>query len=281
MQRMLIVGLLLTVPVVAWQVRTPVEQAGPAPQVQNGRVLVRTGGDIAREIAGASAPGSVEPVWLAWRVPLIDGDRDLCGWYSDRLGTVRALFVDDTVVAAPEAGTERARPRIAPQTGPIPLEAGTGLVVLVRVVGGQVERLRTAGDDCPMDAGGRTVHWLSTVAADESLRFLVRLVDARADGTASDIERRAADTALRAIALHGGTGADALLERIAADAIDAAGRRQAAAALGAYRGSAGIDALIRLARTSQESAVRTEAVRALSQSADPRAAGLLEEIIKR
>src|SRR5580765_5230412 len=146
-------------------------QQAPSPvQIQNGKVETRQGAAIDREIAAVSGASSTDPVWVAWRTPMIPGDRDMCSWYTDRLGTVRGSFVDDEVRTS--NFEVRTAPSITPPTGPVPLEAGTGLVVLARAVGGKVERLRTVSDDCPMDAGGRTVYWLSSVTPAESLRFL-------------------------------------------------------------------------------------------------------------
>ena len=78
------VGLALVAPVGARQSSTPQTQA-PAPQIQNGRVDVRPGAAIDREIATASPKSSTDPIWIGWRVPMVPGDRDMCGWYSDRL----------------------------------------------------------------------------------------------------------------------------------------------------------------------------------------------------
>jgi len=52
-------------------------------------------------------------------------------------------------------------------------------------------------------------------------------------------------------------------------------------ALGQLPADAGLPALLQLARTSPSLAVRKEAVNVLSQSKDPRAIALLEEILKR
>jgi len=87
MTRVLLVAGLMSV--VSAQAQAP----GPV-QIQNGRIETRAGAAIDREIAAASAPGSTEPVWIAWRTPMLAGDRDMCGWYSDRLGTVRGIRHD-------------------------------------------------------------------------------------------------------------------------------------------------------------------------------------------
>jgi len=211
---------------------------GPAPQIQNGRVEPRPGTSIDREITAAS---SGNPSWIAWRVQMVAGDRDLCSWYSDRLGTVRGLMMDD------ERGLlDSSRPQIAAPAGPKPIEAGTGLIVLLRLVDGSVERIRTAGDDCPIDAGGRTVGWMSNVTPAESLRFLNAVASVSTDRSMLDLERQMATLAVRAIGLHADASANTLLETIATKNSDSSVRQQAATSLGAYRGPAGVAALTRL-----------------------------------
>jgi hypothetical protein len=238
----------------------------PAPvQIQNGRVEVRQGAAIDREIAAVSAASSTEPVWVAWRTPLITGDRDICDWYSDRIGTVRGIFInEDSRISNLESRTSL---QITPPTGPVPLEAGTGLVVLARAVGGQVERLRTLSDDCPMDAGGRTVYWLGAITSAESLRFLNSLTrPAAADRSMFDDERQIASSAVRAIGFHRDAAADAMLDTLASDHADSSVRRQAATTLSTYRGAHGAASVTRLIGIRTASDERRSLVTTLAQS---------------
>jgi hypothetical protein len=86
----LILSVAIVVPVAGWQ-----QSAAPAPQIQNGKVERRPGTNIDRELAAVSSANSTEPSWIAWRAPMVEGDRDMCSWYSDRLGTTRGMFIDD------------------------------------------------------------------------------------------------------------------------------------------------------------------------------------------
>src|SRR5688500_3504343 len=72
--------------------------AAQQPQIQNGKVEVRKDTAIDRAIAGVPAGGPDQAAWVAWKVPMVDGDRDLCSWYSDRSGTVRGTYLDQGVV---------------------------------------------------------------------------------------------------------------------------------------------------------------------------------------
>jgi hypothetical protein len=250
----------------------------PAIQIQNGKVEVRKGTAIDREIASLTPARADEPVWVAWRTPMTGGDRDMCSWYSDRLGTVRGMFVD-------EAGTfidnTNSRPQIAAPTGPIPLEAGTQIVMLARVVDRKVERLRTAGDDCPMDAGGRTVYWLDSISPAESLRFLNSLVTGQSpEVSLTEVERSIAQTAVRAIGYHRDAAADAALDQIATSHRDANVRRQAASSMGSQRGAAGVAALSRLIDAEKNVDARRQLVTSLGSSRDAAAVTALRTLSK-
>ena len=274
----LLVGLALVAPVGARQSAQSV-----VPQIQNGRVETRAGTAIDREIAAVSAPASTEPVWVAWRVPMIAGDRDMCSWYSDRLGSMRGMVMDEGSVFVSDIGVmPNTRPQFKAPTGPVPLEAGTGLVVLARVIGGRVERLRTVGDDCPMDAGGRAVYWLSGVTSAESLRFLTSLTRPAADRampmTMIELERQTATTAVRAMGYHQDAGADAALDQIATDHADSSVRRQAASTLATNRGAHGVATLTRLLSTVKDADERRSLVTSLGQSREASVVGTLRTL---
>lgn len=256
----------------------------PAQQIQNGKVEMRAGAAIDREIAAVSASSSTEPVWVAWRVPMIAGDRNMCSWYSDRDGSVRGMFVDEgsvyisgsTVISTTNP---TGRPQVTSPTGPIPLEAGTRLVVLARVIGGKVERIRTAGDDCPMDAGGRTVYWLSNVTAAESVRYLTTLTRPVAvDRSMFDMERQTAESAVRAIGYHADAAVDAALDQIAVDHQDSNVRRQAASTLVSLRGAHGVETVTRLISSAATADARQSLVSVLGQSRDASAVAPLRNL---
>jgi hypothetical protein len=236
---------------------------GPAPTVQNGRVDTRpaTSIDAAIRAAGVSS----EPAWIAWREPMVDGDRRACSTWSDGDTTVRGIVLE------PRRFTD-GRPQIAPSTGPAQLEAGTNVIVLLRVIDGRVERLRTISDDCPIDANGRTVTWLSGVNAADSLRYLGALTQ---PATLTAEARRQAQSAITAIALHRDAGADALLDRLMASGADTDLRDSATRALAAYRGHHGFEQVSRAMAAERNASARQRVVSALRQSSDPEAAQTL------
>jgi len=156
------VSRLVTAVLVAATASVAASQSQQAPSVlQNGRVETRTGQSIDREITALASP---DPVWLVWRVPMVAGDRELCSssFYSDRNLYSRGYMLE---WAPPGTGAAMGMPQVTPPKGPVQIEAGTSLLVLVRTLDGSVERMRTLADDCPIDAGGRTVNWLSALTA--------------------------------------------------------------------------------------------------------------------
>lgn len=204
--------------------------AGPAAAAPAG-----DGGPLAERVERAAA-GAAGPVWFRYTVDGVLGDR-----YRD--GCRRALRFDDEG----EAGWHRAgddgrdvRP------GPA---ASRALAIHVGWRDGRAEALRADLAGCgDVDAGGVAVRDLGAVGAAESVAYLAAWVD-RADGAPG---ARSRDEALAALAQHDDPSADAALERRAR----ASGhplRREAVFWLGAARGRAGLDALVRLLDSGEAS----------------------------
>ena len=252
-------------------------QGPPASLIQNGRVETRQATAIDREIAPV-ATANAEPAWLIWRVPMVAGDRELCNsYYNDRSVYSRAFVMDWN----PPGAGGAAAPKIAPPTGPVPIEAGTGLLVLVRTLDGGVERVRTLADDCPIDAGGRTVYWLGGVTTAESLRFLESLTRSdRADRFSADSRRNVAQSAVTAISLHRDAAADAVLDRLAASDTDRELRGQAASALGSTRGAHGLATLERLLAAEKDADMRRSLVGALGLTREPGTVNALRPLLR-
>jgi hypothetical protein len=251
------------------------------PQIQNGKVEVRKEAAVDRAIAGVPAAGPDQAAWVAWKVPMVAGDRDMCSWYSDRTGTVRGTYIDDGVVTViGDSLVSQPRPQITAPTGPVPLEAGTNVVILARVLEGKVERLRMVGDDCPMDAGGRTVYWLDAVTPAESLRYLSTVVQGPADRSFFGQERTLAEAALRAIAYHRDAAADGAVERFASSHRDTNLKRQATTYLGSMRGAPGAATLARLLAAEKDADARRHLVTAVGQSQAPAALDTLRSLLR-
>lgn len=240
----------------------------PALVIQNGTVETRTTASI--DAAIGSVGPSDEATWVLWREPMVEGDRHLCSTWSDGDTFVRGLTLE------PRQGTD-GRPVLATPAGPSQLEAGTGVLVLARVVDGRVERLRVASDDCPIDANGRTVVRLTAVTAAESLRYLSSFTTPASLTTSA---RSSAQAATTAIALHRDAGADAILDRLFAPGAEPDLRDNAARALALYRGRHGYDAVRRAIDAEHDASTRQRLVAALRLSREPEAPAALLQIAR-
>jgi hypothetical protein len=239
----------------------------PVPVVQNGQLHARPAPNV--EAAIRSVSSSPDPVWIAWREPMVDGGRRLCSTWSDGDVVVRGMLLESRGPAGD------GRPRLTATEGPVSLEAGTGVVVLLRLVDGRVERLRTIGDDCPIDANGRTVEWL-TITPAESLRFLATLAEPASLTTDA---RRLAQSATSAIALHRDASADVILDRLVS-ANGEGDRDNAWRLIAAYRGKHGYDKLVRASATERNAVARQKLVTALRQSSESEAPPTLLSLAK-
>jgi hypothetical protein len=195
-------------------------------------------------------------------------------------------------------GCEYVSPEGRSVPGVVHLEPPDHAIILFRVTGGAVERVRVLSPDCEIDAGGVPVHWLDDVRPPESVALL---------GT---LDRR---QTVMAIAVEADPAADAALERMVASDQPEATRRQAAFWIGAAQGRRGLDTvkkiletdtsqrvreravsgvaasrdpesvdfLISVAKMDRDVKVRGQAIQAIGRSPDPRAKAFLEEVLKR
>ncbi len=244
-------------------------------QIQNGHVDTRTATSIDREVT-AAASTATEAVWVAWREPMIDGARNMCSFYSDRNypNGIRGDVLDSGIYG------DWRPPQLAPPSGPVQLESGTGLVMLARIVDKRVERLHTIGDDCPIDANGRTVYWLNGISTAESLRFLEALAHPDYANLTRGGAQSLVNEATSAIALHRGAEADVVLDRMATSDPDATLRHRAASLLGSNRGAHGFETLRRLLDTDKTTEGRRAIVTGLSQTRQPQTADVLLALAK-
>lgn len=218
------------------------------PQIQNGQVEARHVTSLDRDIA-AIAAAAAEPTWVGWREVASPGIGNSCCWYQwDREPGQRGCPVEPAAKDA-NGNTIPTRPQFPAPSGPARLEAGTEVLILVRLADKQVERVRTYSDDCPLDAGGRKVYWIDGVAAADSVKYLQGLITlGDKSGLPNDQRRRLNSSAISAIGMHR---------------------------------DASIEALIALARQTQDSSARSNAFNWLGRSRDPRAVAFIDEILRK
>ena len=236
------------------------------PRIENAKLETRAAGanlDAAiREIAGTAEKAE----WVGYHVDQVAGERGVCcgnNWNDGSCGTCRLEKENGAT-----SGTTYT-------DGNIKLEGTRQLVVLYRLEGRQVVRIRVASDDCTLDAGGLAFVWLTGVKAAESVTLLATYVrGAEFEGHG---EHGIGNGALTAIALHADSSADRALESFVTPEQREGLRRQTAFWMGAARGKAGLTALQHMAKTDPSSDVRTHVAFALSVSHE---AGAPDEMIR-
>ena len=245
-------------------------------QITNGNVQLRAGSTIDREVTAAAA--QAEPSWVAWKVPAVDGRSQSCCWYQNNGDNWYGCGLE------PRDATS-AMPRPQQPAGPVPLEAGTTLLVMARVVpqrggsaaAGNVERVRTFSDDCPLDAGGRTIRLIDNVAPDASVRWLSDLITS---SLAADGKSSLYNNALSAIANTAGPAAEAALTTFAGASQPSQVRRQAIFWIGQSRGASGFATLKAMLDRETTVEIRRTLVQAISRSRVPQATATLIDIAK-
>jgi hypothetical protein len=221
------------------------------PQIQKGAGETPQSSGHDRDITGIAATAT-EPVWVGWRETAAEGMGNACCWYQSDTEFSRGCSVEPSVPNTrgfAGMNVPDPRPTFPAPTGPARLEAGTEVLVMVRLVDKHVERVRTFSDDCPLDAGGRKVVWLEGVPAADSVKYLSSLIQLHdASGTPTDLRRRINSAAISAIGQHR---------------------------------DASVEPLIALAKQNTDSSSRSNAFTWLGRSRDPRAVSFIEGILKK
>ena len=275
-----------------------VPRAAEQPQITNGRVESRAvATSLEREVRGLTAQ-QADPIWIGYAVPARSSEHRMCCWDGNSGGG------DCCTGCRLEPGVASAVMTFKQETRPIPLEAGDTFLVLYRFEKGEVTRIRMFSEECPLDAGGRVLYWLTGVREDDSVSLLATFTS----GSASN---RLVDSALSALAMH---RAPAALDRLLTAARDGASthlrgqalfwlaqragekavgaisqaisndpetevKRRAVFALSQLPKDQGVPMLIQVARTNANPAVRKQAMFWLGQSRDPRALEFFREIL--
>jgi hypothetical protein len=257
--------------------------AGPAlaqpSMLTNAQVRVeRADGNLAR-VFDARVAAATTPAWIAYEVPIAEGDRFVCDWHM---------------------------PSSRPAPTSVKLEGPDTLYVLYRVEQRAVTRIRMFSEGCVIDAGGLPVTWITGIAAPQSVTLLSRFTTAGtprrvADGALASLSMHAdplATTTLMGVAKSGGTShlrgqalfwvaqrageraAPAIAEAIERDP-ETDVKKRAVFALSQLPDDEGVPRLIEVAEHHSNAAVRRQAMFWLGQSKDPRALAFFERILLR
>jgi HEAT repeat protein len=179
-----------------------------------------------------------QPAWVGYDVPAVRGAEMGCEYVRDGYGTA----------------------------GIIHLEPPDHAVILFRVEGNTVGKLRSLSPDCEIDAGGLAVHWLTEVAPAQSVALLATYVPQR------ELD---SNGALSAIAAHADAAADPVLDRYLASGQPEWMRRRAASLEGSQRGAHGVEVLKNVIANDPSESVKQGAISGLARNKDPEALQLL------
>jgi hypothetical protein len=203
----------------------------------NAKVDSRSAAALDREFKAllASQP---QPAWIMYDVPAVRNSSLSCEYVRDGYSS----------------------------SGVIHLEPPGRAVILFRVEGNTVGRIRSLSPDCEIDAGGLPVHWLTDVEPAQSVVLL-----------ASYVPQRELDSngAVTAIAAHADASADAALDRLLAATQPEWLRRSAASLMASQRGRHGVEAAKALIANDASDNVRQSAINGLARNKEPEALDLL------
>ena len=219
---------------------------------------------LEREVRAAAARGGV--TWIGYRMPMVAGPRQMCCFdtISDSSFSGGMCRLESGGGVSMNTGDVRDR-----NGSRVTLEPATEFLVLARLEGGDVSRVRTFTPDCDIDAAGMSLVWLNDVKPDESVAWLASLVATSPDS--GDRHDRVGRTAMSAVALHNVASADRALERFVAPASAAWLRGDTAFWLGNSRGESGARLLARMIAEDPSDKVRDKVTFGLSVSKVPAA----------
>lgn len=152
------------------------------------------------------------------------------------------------------------------------------LLVLLRVDNRAIERIRVYTNDCPLDAGHRTLFWLGEASTNESIRYLEQFVT---EGKLSRSKREERDEkAVSAIACHDDAAAAESLQRLYRKAGDEELRGNIVFWIGQTGGEAGVKFLGEALHSDPDSEVREQIIFAISQDESQYAVEALIQIAR-
>lgn len=253
---------------------------GQTPRLTNANMRpVASSGALTAQFK-ALVDAQVEPAWIAYTQPIVDGTLASCcyGWNDNGNGQSTCcvgcpLEGRSNVVSVTDQRSGDGAGAAAPQQ-PIKLEGATDFVMLFRIENRRIDRVRVYSADCALDGGGRTVHAITGVKASESLALLESL----ATNWPVTMERKSApDSLVMGVALHRDAAADGVLKKLVEPSQPDDVRRRAIFWLARARGRAGFETVRRLMRDDPSERVRKHAVFAITQSREPEVVQVLIE----
>jgi len=179
-----------------------------------------------------------QQAWIAYDVPAVRGAEMGCEYVRDGFTTA----------------------------GIVHLEPPDHAVILFRVEGNTVGKLRSLSPDCEIDAGGLPVYWLTDVSPAQSIALLETYVPLR------ELD---SNGALSAIAAHADAAADPVLDRYLGANQPEWMRKRVASLEGSQRGLHGVETLKNAIANDMSESVKQSAISGLARNRAPEALNLL------
>ena len=244
-------------------------------------------GGVAQGITSVARTGEA---WVAWVVPGGAG-RSVCCWSGD--SCCGSCSLDG------RGGFNTSKKTTTPQVQ----QLVPSIVIVARVNGRNVERVRMFDTECTVDGHGTTVHLLRGITPEQSIDWLLAQLDER-DGKSNEIlaavamhehesvtprlitlARRDQRSDVRRAALfwlgqRAGEKAAGELRRAVDEDPEDEVRQHAVFAISQLPRDRSVPMLIDLVKTHKSPAIRKKAMFWLAQSEDPRALDLIEKILR-
>lgn len=226
-----------------------------APAIQNADIQTRPSGANLKATIDSLAKQSTGPAWIAYGVPMVAGKQSLCCYYGNG---------DNGCCTGCDLERNRGGIQGSSRSQAVQLEGSRTLLVLLRAEGGRLDKVRVFSSECPLDAGGLRVYWLSGAEASQSVDYLSGLI--RNSDWGQGREKHIANGALAALAHHAGAPADTALAGFLSPDQARGLRKQAAFWLCSARGAAGFETVRKTVRSDNDEQFRKQAMFALSVS---------------
>jgi hypothetical protein len=227
-------------------------QTPQTPQVANAKMETAS---AAAGLEAALRQAGKGPAWVGWTVPIVEGQHYNCCWSHD--GDWKDL---KRTACKLESRNQSWGGTSDDEKRPV----DPSLMVLVRLQGGEIEKVRGFSLTCPLDAEGLRFVWLGNAKPEESVNLLAK--------AARKSSRNLADEALSTLAFHRNARADEVLEEMASAPNPEKMREQALFWLGQSRGERGARFLTKVIEGDPDGDIREKAIFSLSQSQSPGAA---------
>jgi hypothetical protein len=265
---MISVGLLCAAPKslvstsVAEAAQTATSQPAEAPRITNAKLETRQLSGPMDAAMRELTQHADTAQWVGYGVGQIAGEHSMCCWnygesnHDGNCGTCRL-----------ESDNQSTGTRSKSSSTTVELEGSRTMVVLLRLEGRRVMKIRSFSSECVLDAGGLPFVWLTGVKPAESVALLSSY--ARGEDFDEDEGRSLAHGALMAVAMHGDAAADRAMESFIAPGQREGLRKQAAFWLGAARGKSGVLLLEKMAKSDPSPDVRSQVAFALHVSKEP------------